>query len=72
MRVNCTLEVFIGAALLGVAMGALTLGFALFILPPSAVVRTPQPWVFAVLTAVVVTLTTAKPFRIQHVALPRP
>lgn len=72
MRVNCTLTALIGAALLGVAMGALTLGFALFVLPPSAVVNTPQPWLFAMLTTAVVTLTTAKPFRLQHAAPPRP
>lgn len=72
MRVNCTPTALIGAAMLGVAMGTLTLGFALFILPPSAVVRTPQPWIFAMFTAVIVTLTTAKPFRLQHILPPRP
>lgn len=72
MRVNCALASLIGAAMLGLAMGALTLGFALFFLQPSTLVRAPQPWIFATLTAVIVTLTTAKPHHHQHVAPSRP
>lgn len=62
MRVNCSSTSLISAALLGLAMGSLVFGFALFFMPSHAAVRAPQPWIFAALTAVLVTLTTAKPF----------
>ena len=61
MRLNCTRTSALGATLLGLAMGTLVVGFALFLMPAPLAVRTPQTWIFAIITAVVVTLMTAKP-----------
>lgn len=62
MRLNCTRTLVMSATLLGLTMGALVVGFTLFLMPAPLAVRTPQTWIFAIFTAVVVTLMTAKPF----------
>lgn len=72
MRMNYNPSVLVGATMLGLAMAALTLGFALFFMQPEVLARSPQPWLFALLTAVVVTLTSAKPLTRQPVTPPRP
>lgn len=70
MRLNRTLTATLGAALLGLAMGALVIGFSLFVLPASQAVRPPQTWVFATLTTLVVALA-AKPFNPSTAKPPR-
>lgn len=61
-----------GAVLLGIAMGALVVGFALFLLPANEAVAAPSTWAFAIITAVAVALLTAQPFNRQPAKSPRP
>lgn len=52
MRLIQNHAALIAACLLGVAMGSLVFGFALFFMTPEVAVSTPQTWGFAALTAV--------------------
>lgn len=62
MRVNYTRTTVTAAALLGLSMGTLVVGFSLFLMPAPVALATPQTWIFATITAAVVTLLTARPF----------
>lgn len=53
MRLTQRHTAAIASCLLGVAMGSLVLGFALFFMTPQVALSTPQTWGFAALTAVV-------------------
>lgn len=70
MRLNRTRTAAVAAALLGFAMGALVIGFSLFLMPASQAIRTPQVWAIAALTAVIVALA-AKPFSPSTAKQPR-
>lgn len=65
MRLNVTLATITGAALLGMAMGALVVGFSCIVMPATQALIASQTWIFASITTVVVTLITSKPFTTQ-------
>lgn len=63
MRVNIIRPAHLGAVMLGVAMGALQLGYALFFLSPSLAKTSPELWASAASTTASVTLLALLPHR---------